>query len=87
MNGLGAENNHRGEWLHINQIMRDERIGVLAIEETHLTENTLGILNDLFQTRLSIINSAMPAENPPRPASLSSSTETSPMSKMSPRQR
>ncbi|KAJ8580603.1 DNase I-like protein, partial [Rhizopogon salebrosus TDB-379] len=53
---------HQGmdKWLHINQIVREKRIAVLAVQETHLTKNEEDNLNEIFQTNLRIISSIDP---------------------------
>lgn len=47
------------KWEYINQIMRDKRIGLLCLQETHLTPERLLRITDKYQ-RLHIINSAHP---------------------------
>ncbi|KAJ6536326.1 Endonuclease/exonuclease/phosphatase, partial [Mycena capillaripes] len=49
--------------LHINQIMRDKRIGVLAVQETHLTDSECDNLSKLFENTL-LIHSTVDAANP-----------------------
>ena len=48
------------KWAHINQIMRDKKIAVLAVQETHLDETTVNSLNSLFHIRLRVCNSEDP---------------------------
>ena len=48
------------KWGHINQIMRDKKIAVLAVQESHLDETAVDNLNSLFHRRLSIWNSGDP---------------------------
>jgi hypothetical protein len=48
------------KWLHINQIIREKRIAVLAVQETHLTKSEEDNLNEIFQTNLHIISSIDP---------------------------
>ncbi|KIY48915.1 DNase I-like protein, partial [Fistulina hepatica ATCC 64428] len=57
------------KWLHINQIVKDRRIGVLAIQETHLTDEHTAELHGLFGKRLRIINSSNP-NNPSQAAGI-----------------
>jgi len=50
----------RDKWEHINQIIRDKKIGILALQETHITEKDIEYLEKKY-TRLKIINSSDPA--------------------------
>ncbi|KAG2037391.1 Endonuclease/exonuclease/phosphatase, partial [Suillus americanus] len=52
----GRWHNGTDKWLHINQIVREKKIGILALQETHLTKNEEAILNETFQQRLCIIS-------------------------------
>ncbi len=49
------------KWLCINQVIRDNRIAVLALQETHLTAERINLLNTLFKSSLLVIASANPA--------------------------
>ncbi|KAF5367240.1 hypothetical protein D9615_010668 [Tricholomella constricta] len=51
------------KWLQINQLLRDKRIGILAVQETHLTEERRDELEKLFAKRMKIFISKDP-ENP-----------------------
>jgi exonuclease III len=53
MNRPSANN----KWLHVNQIMREQKIGVLALQETHMTEELEGKIANLFARRLTVIHS------------------------------
>lgn len=55
----------RNKWMHINQIMRDEKIGVLLLQETHMNEMRHDKTQKLFWKRLKIFSSGKP-ENPTR---------------------
>ena len=60
MNGAhtGSESQTSFEkWSEINATMKKERIAILAIQETHLDEQSLNDVNRLFGKRLSIHNS------------------------------
>ena len=60
MNGAhtGGEGHSRFEkWAEINATMKSERIAILALQETHLDEQTLTDVSRLFGKRLSILNS------------------------------
>lgn len=35
-------------WMHVNQIMQEEKIGILAIQEAHLNEERKGIIENIF---------------------------------------
>ena len=48
------------KWEHINQIMRDKKIAVLAVQESHLDKTAVDNLNSLFHIRLSVWNSGDP---------------------------
>lgn len=48
------------KWQHINQLMRDKRIGILAIQETHLSDEQIGSLHKQFPQRVHILNSRDP---------------------------
>ncbi|KZP11168.1 DNase I-like protein, partial [Athelia psychrophila] len=51
---LGPDDTNN-KWMLINQLMRTNRIGILAIQEAHLTEEFAEQINDLFERRLSVI--------------------------------
>ena len=60
MNGahIGSESNMSFEkWSEINATMKRERIVILALQEMHLDEQSLNVVNHLFRKRLSIHNS------------------------------
>ncbi|KAI0670960.1 Endonuclease/exonuclease/phosphatase [Trametes maxima] len=48
------------KWLYINQIVRDNRLAVLAIQEAHLSEERVTNINALFAATLLVINSPDP---------------------------
>jgi hypothetical protein len=48
--GRGPTGNNK--WNHINQIMKEQRLGVLAIQEAHLTQEHVDNLHTLFGKRL-----------------------------------
>ncbi|KAF8844901.1 DNase I-like protein [Paxillus ammoniavirescens] len=54
---------HRGDdkWLHINQLVRDQRIGILALQETHLTKSEEDNVNQIFHHRLHVVSSSDPS--------------------------
>ncbi|KAG2744731.1 DNase I-like protein, partial [Suillus brevipes Sb2] len=53
---------HEGvdKWTHINQIMKEKKIGILAVQETHLSKDDETSLNETFNKRLKIISSIDP---------------------------
>ncbi|KAG2131067.1 hypothetical protein DEU56DRAFT_872233 [Suillus clintonianus] len=54
---------HEGsdKWTHINQIMKEQKIGALALQEKHLTKEDESTLNSTPGLRLHIISSIDPA--------------------------
>lgn len=65
MNGYGAPSiyNQANKWQHMNQVMRDKRIGILLLQETHLTNERVDKIHTLVNRRLQILASYDP-ENP-----------------------
>ncbi|KAF9497963.1 DNase I-like protein, partial [Pleurotus eryngii] len=47
------------KWWHVNQLMRDKRIGILAIQEAHLNEDLVDRLHNIFGRQLKIMYSAL----------------------------
>jgi exonuclease III len=45
------------KWCHINQVMRDRKISLLALQETHLTKSEEDSLNSVFHEKLHIVSS------------------------------
>lgn len=45
------------KWMCINQIVRDERVAILALQETHLTAERVERLNDLFAATMLVYGS------------------------------
>lgn len=56
MRGRGASrgNNPDSKWNHINQLVKEKHIGVLAIQEAHLTQEHVDDLHQLFGKHLQI---------------------------------
>lgn len=48
------------KWLYINQVVKDRRLAVLAVQEAHLTPERLDNLNTLFAASLLILGSPDP---------------------------
>ncbi|KAF8053963.1 Endonuclease/exonuclease/phosphatase [Lyophyllum atratum] len=51
------------KWYHINQLMREKRIGILLVQETHLTDDRKTEIESLFEKRLKLFTSHDP-DNP-----------------------
>jgi exonuclease III/ribonuclease HI len=60
LNMQGRWHGSRDKWLHINQILRTERIAILALQETHLTSMDEAQLNTVFQQCMVIYSSIDP---------------------------
>ncbi len=58
MRGKGKTLNDK--WMHINQLVKEKRIGVLALQETYLSEPNVENIRKLFGKRLHIHYSAPP---------------------------
>jgi exonuclease III len=60
--GYGNDNplHHDNKWHHINQLMRDKRIGILAVQEAHMTEERRAKVQEVYSRRLKIFASADP---------------------------
>lgn len=56
----GGSSTTREKWLQICQLMREKRIDILAVQETHLSESTKSDLNDLFSRQIRIEGSTDP---------------------------
>ncbi|KAG2738220.1 DNase I-like protein, partial [Suillus brevipes Sb2] len=56
----GRWSNGSDKWLHINQIVKEKRIAILATQETHLSKEDETSLNTIFSSRLKIISSIDP---------------------------
>ena len=54
---LNMRGRGRDKWLHINQIMKEKKIGILALQETHLSDEQTGNIQNLFNKRLAIFSS------------------------------
>ncbi|PPQ85823.1 hypothetical protein CVT26_002410, partial [Gymnopilus dilepis] len=59
----GGSATTRHKWQHVNQLLRQEKLGLLAIHEAHLKDEDIDALHQQFPTRLHIINNTDP-ENP-----------------------
>ena len=66
MRGYGTTGQQsQNKWNHINQVMRDERIGTLLLQETHMDDNRHSQTQNLFDRSLRILHSA-DLDNPTR---------------------
>jgi exonuclease III len=54
-----ASDSKKNKWYHINQVMREQNIGVLAVQETHMTEELQTSIEATFK-RLRIFSSSDP---------------------------
>ncbi|KAG6824845.1 hypothetical protein H0H92_005639 [Tricholoma furcatifolium] len=52
----GGSTATKTKWTTINQMLRDERLDVLVLQETHLTDDLTDELNRMFTKRMNIIN-------------------------------
>jgi len=61
ISGIGnPDPSHKdNKWNHVNQLVRDERIGILVIGETHLDETRCRDIETLFSRRLCIFYSKL----------------------------
>lgn len=63
MNGRASHTlgpNPISKWTLINQLMREQRIDILCLQETHLTQEHQDQINNLFARRLLVLNSSDP---------------------------
>lgn len=51
------------KWNHVNQVMRDKKIGILSVQEAHLSDDRKEEVEKLFGKRLKVVHSPDP-ENP-----------------------
>jgi hypothetical protein len=61
MRGRGPVGDNK--WTHINQIMKEQRLGILAVQEAHLTQEHVDNLHTHFGKRLQIHFSQGPNAN------------------------
>jgi ribonuclease HI/exonuclease III len=55
LRGRGLE-----KWNHVNQLLRDNKIGILAVQESHLDDDKIIRLETLFPKRIKILHTADP---------------------------
>jgi exonuclease III len=58
MRGRGGD-----KWHCINQLLRDKKIGILALQETHLSDQLVDSLETLYHKRIKIFHSCNPNTN------------------------
>ncbi|EPS95047.1 hypothetical protein FOMPIDRAFT_1133216 [Fomitopsis schrenkii] len=58
LSGRGTIADCNGKWGAINQLMREKRIGILAIQESHLTDEDVNLIHQLYGRRLRVLHSA-----------------------------
>lgn len=54
LNIKGRRSGDIKKWMHIPQIMRERKIGILAVQETHLTDELAQQFEDMFGNNLSL---------------------------------
>ena len=54
---------HRNKWFEINGVLNRNKIAILAIQESHLTEELASNINSNFETKLALIHSQLPETN------------------------
>ncbi|KAI0697480.1 Endonuclease/exonuclease/phosphatase, partial [Cerioporus squamosus] len=61
MNGAGRRGAGLPEkWLRVNQVIRDRKIAILALQETHLEESDVMEVNELFKATMMVVASPDP---------------------------
>ena len=60
LNIKGRRSGDIEKWMHIPQIIREKRIGILAMQETHLTDELAHQFKSLFDNTLKLIFSPDP---------------------------
>ncbi|EPS94212.1 hypothetical protein FOMPIDRAFT_1033460 [Fomitopsis schrenkii] len=63
LNGKGSLAANASKWGAVNQLLREGKIGVLALQETHLSDDDLATIKTLYGRRLCVFNSPDP-DNP-----------------------
>ena len=61
LNIKGRRSGEIEKWLHVPQIMREGRIGLLAVQETHLTDDLVNQFDTLFGNKFMLVHSPDPA--------------------------
>ena len=63
LNIKGRTSGDLEKWYHVPQFMREKRIGILAVQETHLTEEIAENFERMYGNNLKLIHSPDPASN------------------------
>jgi exonuclease III len=66
MNGYAAPNSNLTgikKWSAVYQTMKENKTAILALQETHLDDNTLMSVHECFRKRLSVVNSKLPGNS------------------------
>ncbi|KAK0441752.1 Endonuclease/exonuclease/phosphatase, partial [Desarmillaria tabescens] len=65
MKGRGHNNvlNDKNKWKQVNEILCDDKIGVLALQETHLTDEHVNDIHNIYNKRMHIYHSADPQQH------------------------
>ncbi|KAI0656074.1 Endonuclease/exonuclease/phosphatase, partial [Cubamyces menziesii] len=48
------------KWMRINQMMKEKKIAILALQETHLNNERVATLNDIFAKHIEVVHSEDP---------------------------
>ena len=60
LNIKGRRSGDIDKWLHVPQLMRERKIGIMAIQETHLTPDLADQFNTLFGDKFTLLHSPDP---------------------------
>lgn len=60
LNIKGRRSGEIEKWLHVPQIMRENNIGILAVQETHLTDELAEQFTNLFSNTYVLLHSPDP---------------------------
>ena len=52
---MSTGNGSNNKWRDLNQVLRDTRIGIIALQEAHLTEEVVNEIHTLFSSRMKVI--------------------------------
>jgi len=60
LNIKGRRSGDIDKWMHVPQVMREQNIGILAVQETHLTDELANQFRTLFENRFALFHSPDP---------------------------
>ncbi|EIW60553.1 DNase I-like protein [Trametes versicolor FP-101664 SS1] len=65
MRGYGTESGFEGssKWMLVNQLVRDQKLAVLALQEAHLDDRRAARLNDIFGRNMTVYHSPDPTNS------------------------